>query len=747
MEKSKKYYNKLDRIRLISCLAVLFYHFHILKGGYLAVCTFFVLSGYLSFVSFHNQESFSLKEYYCNRLKKIYFPLVLITFLTIAVVSLSSNFIWLNLKREVPSVLFGYNNFWQLSANLDYFTRNINSPLTHLWYTSILIQFDVVFPFFYLFLRKIKQKTNPFIPFIITGTLALASMAYFYWLSLNNNIMPAYYHTFSRLFSILFGLFLGMVHEHTNGRLFILKKEGHPLREKTIFYAYLLVLLAMFLLVESSSSYFALAMIVTTIISCRLIEYATIETKEEVSGPDKIVKLLASISYEIYLVQYPVLFLFQDSNISNNLKLPLSLITIVLISYLLHSCRKTKEKRHPIFRKIITIILLGISLLGAYQYIKAEDHTKEMKKLEEQLSKNEQVLKQKQEAYRLEQKQKEKNWQEKLEELNNEQVSLQEVVKNLPVVGIGDSIMLGAIDSLYVTFPNGYFDAAVSRTAWVAGGIINHLKNQNLLTDTIILNLGSNGDCSDTCKRDILETCREKEVFWINVVNDEEVHFNDSLIALSKEYDNLHIIDWNESSKNHPEYFILDRIHLTDEGKIAYAQTIYDHIYQVYLKKYNEKKEEIIKNHDEENRKTIAFYGNDLLLNALPILTPRFENVEFIIKDEKNSNMLNRELEQLKKEKKLKETIVFVFDKTMKINTEEYSELIHLCQSKKVYIVVIDETVKIPIQNEDQVTIINLAKETKDHKEYLMADGIHLTDKGNEKLVRMLIEAIQNERG
>ena len=40
MEHVKKYYKNIDIIRLLACIAVLLYHLNILKGGYLAVCTF-----------------------------------------------------------------------------------------------------------------------------------------------------------------------------------------------------------------------------------------------------------------------------------------------------------------------------------------------------------------------------------------------------------------------------------------------------------------------------------------------------------------------------------------------------------------------------------------------------------------------------------------------------------------------------------------------------------------------------------
>ena len=66
----KKHHEGLDILRVISCITILFYHLNILKGGYLAVCTFFVLSGYLGTISCFKKDKLSLKDYYIGRLKK-----------------------------------------------------------------------------------------------------------------------------------------------------------------------------------------------------------------------------------------------------------------------------------------------------------------------------------------------------------------------------------------------------------------------------------------------------------------------------------------------------------------------------------------------------------------------------------------------------------------------------------------------------------------------------------------------------
>ena len=73
------------------------------------------------------------------------------------------------------------------------------------------------------------------------------------------------------------------------------------------FYAYLLILLSMFILIDNSSKYFVLCMIVSSIISIRLIQYSLVDVTE-LNKFDSIVKKIASITYEVYLVQYPVIF-------------------------------------------------------------------------------------------------------------------------------------------------------------------------------------------------------------------------------------------------------------------------------------------------------------------------------------------------------------------------------------------------------------------------------------------------------
>lgn len=744
MNSSKKYYKDINVIRLLACIAILLYHLNILKGGYLAVCTFFVLSGYLSCISAFKTEKFSFLSYYSNRLLKIYVPLLLVVFITISVISLFPNIIWFNLKPETTSVLLGYNNFWQLKANLDYFARHINSPFMHLWYISILLQFDLIFPFIYIILRKIGDKIKKIIPCVITLILALIFSLYFYKMSLTHNMMNVYYNTFTRVFSLLFGLSLGFFKFYYSS--LIPKKWKNNYINKIIFYLYILVLICLFIFIDASSKYFSISMLAVTLITVRLIDYGTIIIKDDLSVFDKLIKSLSDISYEIYLIQYPVIFLFQYINIKYYLKIFSIIILTIILSYILHFCinGRKNNKIYEIIKYAMCIVVLSISLYGIYQYIVAKDYTLEMQQLENQLIQNQKLIEQKQAEYESQIKQEENAWLSTLSELENGEKEIDKIVSNLSIVGIGDSVMLGAVENLYEEFPNGYFDAKVSRTAWEANAILQNLKNKGILGEPIIFNLGANGDCSFECKMEIIEKCEGRQIFWINVTNDNDVKINDKLLSLADKYNNLEIIDWNSISSGHPEYFVADGIHLTKVGKEVYTKTIYDNIYQFYLNEYNKQKENVIKQHEEELKTKVSFLGNDILLNAFDYIQDYFPDAEFVINNNFNYELLKETIKKAINDNSLNYKIVLALDNNIKLSKLEYQELIELCQNHEIYILATNEQAlyNLSTLNYGNVIIINFYKSIQFYKNYLMADGIHLTDDGNKGLSEILKDMV-----
>lgn len=730
MESSKKYYKDLNIIRLVACIAVLFYHLGLLKGGYLAVCTFFVLTGYLSVVSSFKKKTFSIKEYYKNRLIKVYIPLVIVVFITIGVTSFFKNVYWISLKNETTSVLLGYNNFWQISANLDYFARHVDSPFMHLWYIGILLQFELIFPFLFKLLKKSGEKIDKIMPCIIPLVIATASIIYFLIASHSSNIMNAYYNTFARCFSIFFGVSLGFIHSYYKPLIPEKIKKGGL--SKVLFYIYLGISLILFIFVKSTSNLFTISMILVTLISCRLIDYGT-TNKTELNIFDKIVKKVSDISYEIYLIQYPVIYLSQYININHHLKTPLIIIVTIILSYILNMATR-KRKKIKVTGIILLIVIIGASTFGAYKYITVKNHQKEMKELEAELAENAKIMEEKQKEYQQIKQQEEDDWTKELEKLESE-ANYEELTKALPVTFIGDSVMLGAMNNLHETFPNSYFDSKESRSTYVGYQIISELKENNKLGDPVVIHLGTNGDCKNGCKEKIMDLLTDRTVFWINTTNMPSV--NESLNELSTKYSNLHIIDWYTLSQGQKDWFYSDGIHLPPKGRREYTNIVYNAIYNVYKDNFKTKKDELIKEHKEELKNKTMFYGNDILFYNFEAIQTNFSDAKFEVKKEFSYLDLKASIEKAIAEDMLSKKIVIAFDNSTIISTKEYQELIELCKDSKLYIVSSGKPLD-SLSKYDNVEVINFYSKIQKNKNYLMADGIHLTEKGNEALLKLL---------
>ena len=562
----KKHYVGFDILRVVSCITILFYHLNILKGGYLAVCTFFVLSGYLSTISCLKKDKLSLKDYYISRFKKIYLPMIIVVFLSISIISLTTSYNWINLKNEVTSILLGYNNYWQINANLDYFVRNVSSPFMHLWFLSIIIQFEIIFPFIFLLFKKIKEKTNKIIPCIILIILGIISYILFNK-NISNNIMYAYYDTLSRLFSVIFGVLLGYIHVYFKP---ITIKNN--ILSKIICIIYLSLLIYLFIMIDSSSSIFGLSMLITTFISIRLIDYSiTINNNIK----DELLLFLSKISYEIYLVQYPIIFILQYLKLNNYLNIVIVILSTFIISIILYYLLNTRSKKTKYIKFIGLIIISIISIYGLFKYITAKDYSSEMNKIEKNIKKN----KKKQEEKRKEYIEKAKENEERKEE------STKEYVSNMRLVGIGDSIMELALNDLSDRFPNGYFDGEVNRTEKKSFDLLNELNGKGLLGDAVLFNIGTNdSNCNLKCKENLLDIIGDRKLFWVNATNPDVDTFNQGLEDFASKHDNVYIIDWVSVAKEHPEYIYRDGVHPTPAGSKAYAETIYNEICKVYMK-------------------------------------------------------------------------------------------------------------------------------------------------------------------
>ncbi|MBQ9825868.1 MAG: acyltransferase [Firmicutes bacterium] len=732
-------YIRLDILRVICCAAVLLYHTGILRGGFFAVCTFFVLTGYLSVKSAFRQERFNILKHYLKRLLHIYLPLLVVVLITVGVISLLPQIRWLNLKPETTSVLLGYNNFWQIAASQDYFARHTDSPFIHFWYIGILLQFELIFPIVFVVLKFIGKKISRALACLIPLAVCAASFVFFSRLIAEGRITEAYYHSMARAFAPFLGVVLGLAEEYWGPM--VPKALRGSSASAWVFGVYLVIFAAINCALDSSFKYLALLFLVVTLISARLVSYAGVSvSRHEKAGGFKVLSLLANVSYEIYLVQYPIIFLCAElfsQTLSEGARCAAIIISTILIALLMHYGLYFRKGQKPAGLKIATLIVLLLATAGGgYYFSVAEDHTQELAELEQRLEENAREMEARQQAIAEQSRNDEDKWTELLQSFDGGEEKVLEAVRQMRVVCIGDSVMLGALDELMKTFPNGWFDAKKSRTAWVLPDILGRLNNDDLMGDIIVVNFGANGDSPYRVKETAMDMLAGKKVYWLTNTNPKTDNSNTAIYQLAEQYDNLTIVDWLSISSGHPDWFFADGMHLTEEGRKAFAKTIVDAISDPYINEWRQKKAQAEAEYETYRSQMVSFFGNDLLTNVYPLIQEDYAHASFRTYEQFDTDALLADMKTASGSMTLADKVLLLLDATVEITQDELRRIKDFCGERTLWLVTPGRTAVVAADG----SLTNVKTWKPQGGKMFMADDVHLTPQGNEALRKALLD-------
>ena len=168
--KNVKFYKEINSLRALSIIAVLIYHAEIsifgisLKGGYLGVDVFFVISGYLISNLLYQEykiKKINFSNFYIKRARRI-LPLILFSVLFTCIVGyyfLLPNQIFDLIKSSISQFLFLSNYYFFISGDSYFSISDIYRPLLHFWSLSIEEQFYLLFPIFLILIYKLKATS------------------------------------------------------------------------------------------------------------------------------------------------------------------------------------------------------------------------------------------------------------------------------------------------------------------------------------------------------------------------------------------------------------------------------------------------------------------------------------------------------------------------------------------------------------------------------------------------------------
>jgi peptidoglycan/LPS O-acetylase OafA/YrhL len=309
MNKSKvSYYSHIVSLRAIAVFTVILFHINhkYLPGGFVGVDIFFVISGFLIssqlFKSVSN-NTFSLKEFYAKRIKRILPAAFSVVFVTI----LLAQFLYLpeDAKHVADSgvwSVFSLSNvyFWKFQDTSYFAAGSYTTPLLHYWSLGVEEQFYIFWPLIVLLLLP---RLNKFalITLLFLTIIASATIAQFL---LKDHHSFVYYMLPTRAGELLIGALLAAL-LHFN----LINK---PKKNSSLFIVSFIGIFASCLFITSNMIFPGWLYFVPTVFTALFIysgfNQSSFLSKWLSAAP---VLWLGKVSYSAYLVHWPVLAFYR----------------------------------------------------------------------------------------------------------------------------------------------------------------------------------------------------------------------------------------------------------------------------------------------------------------------------------------------------------------------------------------------------------------------------------------------------
>jgi hypothetical protein len=152
-----------------------------------------------------------------------------------------------------------------------------------------------------------------------------------------------------------------------------------------------------------------------------------------------------------------------------------------------------------------------------------------------------------------------------------------EIQAKIPPVIFGDSVVLGARESLKATMGEISIDAAVSRQPDEIAERIRTRRDEKRLGPDVVIHMGTNGIVQEEDLKPILEELRDRNRVVVVNVRVPRVWMkptNKMIESLVTQYPNVRLADWNAVSKGKKKYFAPDGVHLTKTGAKVFGTLV-----------------------------------------------------------------------------------------------------------------------------------------------------------------------------
>ena len=575
IKKSTRHISSIDGLRAIAVTAVVLYHLGIswIPGGFLGVDLFFVISGYvitrLILDSINQSSALDLRAFYAARIRRIYPGFLFMVISTIIFIGVWAPEAIKRFLSDLPYALSGTINWALVARNQDYFETIGRPPLLqHTWSLAVELQFYLIWPIILLTVLKYFGKKNiariALIIAIISGTaLFLVSLQ----LDQANSakVSHIYFGTDTHSLGLFLGSALAVSWIPQNLSANITRRAQDVI--DGIGVVGLLGLISTFLFIdESNAGLYQVAFPLAAIFGCLVIislVHPASRFAPIISTPP--FRWVGQRSYGIYIWHWVIFQVTRPSVDLSGETWALYLARVLLVLALADislrwveipfrqgqvqtwfrgmKYRSSKER----VRQQVTVLASIIAVLAVTSSISVSAINRS-----NQIS---QVIN---------------------EESTDQEDSPVDLGSTTGLWVTGDSVILGIRSKLENKEHISLVNARVGRQAPELLAVMQ-VDQSSVPSSPVIFNLGNNNALSEQTVAEIFEVIKNQpQIIVVNTAVPRPWRdSNNAIISkVASRYANVQLVDWDRISKDRPELFAPDGVHLSPMGSDVYVDLV-----------------------------------------------------------------------------------------------------------------------------------------------------------------------------
>lgn len=582
----------LDGLRGIAVIAVVLYHAdrNYLKGGFLGVDIFFVLSGFLITTILMNEitatSALDRARFYQRRLRRLFPALLALLLVSVVIAGFFVSDSAYALGRDLPWALTFVLNLSYIFFNQSYFINIARPPLLqHLWSLAIEEQFYILWPIVLLILFRIKKFGYRKLVFIVASVFAICSTAWMAVLAIRNQYpIPndpsrLYFGTDTHAMGLLIGCALAAA-----VNLDSLNRRITPDRKAFMNGLGLLAISGLFVALVTVDEFSAalyrggfLVISVVTALVILVVIHPGLRFSRILSN--RLLVWFGDRSYGMYIWHWPIFMVLRpgiDVTLPDPVTQVIRIGLLLVISDLSYRYLELPIRGGAIARLMnrwksqgiprpnivtgslvaaLTIVLaisginvarapmVSASNMSAFGGLTSIDEDPALA----------------------------------LSSANEPAVPKIQPKLDIKPVVFGDSVVLGAREKLKEVLGLISIDAKVGRQPGEIAERIEIRRFEKRLGDIVIIHMGTNGIVTEQDLRPILDRLTDRKrvvVVNVRVPRPWMKPTNEMISSIVTTYPNVRLADWSNMAKGHRGYFGPDGVHLTQTGAQVFAELI-----------------------------------------------------------------------------------------------------------------------------------------------------------------------------